>query len=197
MQNSSPTPQQCRELDDELVEHARDALNRWSETSSAWEIQAAHRLLDLAHHVDMLAWQEPEVLQGIWPYLLEIVEGLSRGYYSFERGRALERAWELELGETDGWGHRLGGRPTESSRIASDLKELWQVGNQALARFKGKDPGQTRFAREFLRLKGVRVLYGEHSNPARSLLRRSDKLLGFKGGYEGLISFLRGPEPLC
>jgi hypothetical protein len=108
MVENEPTPQQQRELHDKLIEFAHDAIHRYLEHGLRAELQVAHRLLDLAHYIDMLAWLDEEELRGKWPDLLDVVAGLSGEYWSVKRGQAVEKAWELELGQTAAWFHFRG-----------------------------------------------------------------------------------------
>jgi hypothetical protein len=161
---------------------------------AAEALEDAKYLDGLLGRMQTLATTDPPALQDEWPDILEILECYTYHHQFLKGVRPLANVWELGISKEIA--RALPGRPTTASPIARDPEELWRVGNQVLTRFEGKDPGQIAFAREYLRLRGIRPRFGlEHTNPARSLLRRAERL-EVNGGHDGLIKFLRGPEPV-
>jgi hypothetical protein len=110
MVENEPTPQQQRELLDKLIEFAHDAIHRYREHSARDELLTVHHLLNLAQHIDSLAWLDEEELRAMWPDLLDIVAGLSGEYWSVKRSQAVEKAWELAVDQTAVWFNPLGRR---------------------------------------------------------------------------------------
>jgi hypothetical protein len=205
-----PDPDEYRRVRDKLREIFEDYVLLYSMRGVQYHIdvyrdaseldQRAEEALEDAKDLDgllermhTLATTDPRALQDEWPGILDALECYTYHHQFLKGVRPLAKLWQLDIGQAIA--RALPGRPTTASPIARDQKELWRVGNQALARFEGKDPGQIAFAREYLRQRGIRPRFGtEHSNPSRSLLRRAERL-GVNGGHDGFIKFLRGPEP--
>jgi hypothetical protein len=156
-------------------------------------LEDAKYLDGLLRHLHTLATTNPAALHQEWPEVLDILRRYTYHHELLQGVRPLAKVWGVDLDEAVA--RAIPGRPRATSPIAGDRGELWQVGNQVLARFQGEDPGQRPFARAYLRQKGIRPRVGtDHANPSRSLLRRAQSL-GINGGHEGLIRFLRGPQP--
>jgi hypothetical protein len=166
----------------ELDQRAKEALEN------------AKYLDGLLKRMHTLATTDPLALRDEWPGILDVLECYTYHHQFLKGVRPLAKLWRLDIDEEVV--RALPGRPTTASPIARDQKELWCVGNQVLARFEGKDPGQIAFAREYLRQRGLGPKFGkDYSNPSRSLLRRAERLK-VNGGHDGPIKFLRGPEPV-
>jgi hypothetical protein len=121
-----PDPDEYHRIRDKLREIFEDYVLLYSMRGVQYHIDVYRDASELDQRAAE-ALTNPPALQDEWPDILEVLE-CSTYHHQFLKGvRLLAKLWQLDIGNAIA--RALPGRPTTSSPIARDQKELWRVGN--------------------------------------------------------------------